>query len=93
MTLALCWGSRALPPQAGPQAQPDLGGHRTQLPPPPPPACYLAEAAVGELFLHKASDNGGCRYELRCIIWKTTLVDPKENSLSNDRINDIYVKG
>ena len=60
---------------------------------PPPPACYLAEAAVGELFLHKASDNGGCRYELRCIIWKTTLVDPKENSLSNDRINDIYVKG
>ncbi|XP_043323629.1 fer-1-like protein 5 [Cervus canadensis] len=31
------------------------------------------------------------RYELRCIIWKTTLVDPKENS--NDRINDIYVKG
>nr|XP_020762001.1 fer-1-like protein 5 [Odocoileus virginianus texanus] len=33
------------------------------------------------------------RYELRCIIWKTTLVDSKENSLSNDRINDIYVKG
>uniref|UniRef100_A0AC11DNX8 Fer-1 like family member 5 n=1 Tax=Ovis aries TaxID=9940 RepID=A0AC11DNX8_SHEEP len=33
------------------------------------------------------------RYELRCVIWKTTLVDPKEKSLSYDRINDIYVKG
>uniref|UniRef100_A0A8C6CT22 Fer-1 like family member 5 n=1 Tax=Moschus moschiferus TaxID=68415 RepID=A0A8C6CT22_MOSMO len=33
------------------------------------------------------------RYELRCVIWKTTLVDLKEKSLSYDRINDIYVKG
>ena len=77
-----------------PQAQPDLGGNGAQPPAPPTSqACSFAEAAVGELFLHKASDNGGCRYELRCVIWKTTLVDPKEKSLSYDRINDIYVKG
>uniref|UniRef100_A0A8D1A3V6 Fer-1 like family member 5 n=2 Tax=Sus scrofa TaxID=9823 RepID=A0A8D1A3V6_PIG len=33
------------------------------------------------------------RYELRCIIWKTALVDLKENSLGSEKMSDIYVKG
>lgn len=46
---------------------------------------------VGELFLSKASDYSGCRYELRCIIWKTAQMDLGK-SLSGE-ISDIYVKG
>ncbi|XP_072807511.1 fer-1-like protein 5 isoform X3 [Vicugna pacos] len=33
------------------------------------------------------------RYELRCVIWRTAHVDLKRNSLSNEKISDIYVKG
>ncbi|KAJ8787935.1 hypothetical protein J1605_005593 [Eschrichtius robustus] len=53
----------------------------------------VTEVAAGELFLSKASENSGYRYELRCIIWKTAHVDLKENSLSTEKMSDIYVKG
>lgn len=53
----------------------------------------LTEVAAGELFLSKASENSGYRYELRCIIWKTAHMPLKENSLSTERMSDIYVKG
>lgn len=58
-----------------------------------PGLSYITEAAAGELVLSKASENSGCRYELRCVIWRTAHVDLKRNSLSNEKISDIYVKG
>ncbi|MBZ3885416.1 Fer-1-like protein 5 [Sciurus carolinensis] len=41
----------------------------------------------------KASEHGGCRYELRCIIWKTAQVDLVHETFSRERMSDIYVKG
>lgn len=55
----------------------------------PPRPVFLHQ--VGELFLSKASDYSDCRYELRCIIWKTAQMDLGK-SLSGE-ISDIYVKG
>lgn len=35
----------------------------------------------------------GCRYELRCIIWKTEDMDLKDFNLSGGKSSDIYIKG
>lgn len=48
-------------------------------------------AAAGELLLSKASEPTGCRYELRCIVWKTAQVDLRRSLTTG--MSDIYVKG
>lgn len=68
-----------------PQIQQARGGQ--------PPGLSLLQGWAGELLLSKASEYGGCRYELRCIIWKTAQVDLVHETFSREKMSDIYIKG
>lgn len=62
--------------------QPDLHGHEgPSLGPNLPPKAIAC------------SELGNCRYELRCIIWKTADIELQDTSISTDKMSDIYVKG
>lgn len=52
---------------------------------------WRAPRPQGELLLSKASEPTGCRYELRCIVWKTAQVDLRRSLTTG--MSDIYVKG
>lgn len=45
------------------------------------------------VVLSLASEHGGYRYEVRCIIWSTSQVDLVRQTLSREKMSDIYVKG
>lgn len=68
-----------------PQVQQEHGGQ--------PPGLPFLQGGRWELFLSKASEHSGCRYELRCIIWKTAQVDLVHETFSREKMSDIYVKG